>query len=111
MVELREFLQRKHMMDILLAVYQSPGSTQPELIEGDGRNTKFKRLTELCDKGFVAAKVSSLPRRNTIVYYVTDEGEKHARNIAALMEGRDPLNETNHRAPSEQGDLVNGKNT
>ena len=109
MVELREFLQRKHMMDVLLTIHQRPGITQPELIEGDGRNTKFKRLTELCDEGMVVAQVSTKPRRNTIVYYTTAEGEKHAKNIAALLEGRDPKEETNHRAPSGERGLVKGK--
>jgi len=90
-----ELLQRKHMVAVLLAIHRNPGLTQLELIDGEGRNTKFKRLGELCDEGLVIAKLSSKPRRNTVIYYTTDEGETLAENLANLLDGK-KINEKNH---------------
>ena len=108
MLEVWELLQRKHMVTVLLAIHKKPGIAQPEIIDGDGRSTKFKRLTELCDEGYVRVNVASLPRRNTIVYYTTDAGETLAKNLVNLLEGRNVSEETNHSASSEQRGLVKG---
>ena len=74
------------MMEVLLAIHNKPGITQPELIEGEGKATKFKRLQELCDVGFVNVRLSSAPRRNSIVYFTTDKGKNAGINIADLFE-------------------------
>jgi DNA-binding MarR family transcriptional regulator len=103
MQELKKFLDRKHMMDLLLELYERPGQTQAELIEGDGRMTRFKRLGELQQAGFIEPRVSTAARRNAIVYYLTEEGEKHARRFFNAYAGKDEEpSRSDHGAPSEQ---------
>ena len=106
MTNVWEILERKHAITVLVAIYENPGITQAQLIDGTpGRSTKFDRIKELYHAGLITVKISE-EHWSARDMYTTPEGSRLARNLINAREGRDVPDQTNHGTSAEQVDSV-----
>ena len=106
MAEVWDILERKYAMTVLIAIYERPGVTQAELIDGTpGRGAKFDRIKELYRAGLITVKISE-EHWSARSLYTTEEGSRIARNLINAREGRDVPEQTNHGSLTKQTDSV-----
>ena len=105
-MEIRELLEKKHAITVLLAVYKKPGIIQMELADKSlpGSTAKQERIREQIEAGLIKPD-SDGKNWTAIRYFVTDEGARIARGLINIESGSDVVM-TDHGAPSQEGNRV-----
>ena len=100
MKDLRELMGRKYAFDVLIFVYDNPGSMQKTIMEDGGTGVKVRRerLLELIDAKLI--KTESATNWKIIKHYCTEEGARIARGWLNIEEGREGM-PIDYGAPSE----------
>jgi hypothetical protein len=106
-MNIREILEKKHAITLLIIVHNNPGIVQKPLIgsEGKGRTAKIQRVKDLVKAGLLIEKRAS-DDWTALNYYVSEEGGKIARAIIKLETGEDP--ETNYGSSPLKGNKMKG---
>lgn len=89
MKDIRELMGQKFAMDVLIFVYENPGSMQKIIMEDGNTGTRVRRsrLLELIDANLV--RTESGTNWKVIKHFVTEEGARIARGWLALESGED----------------------
>lgn len=105
-MDIREFLGKRHAIDVLLCVYQNPGIVQKQLANKseNGSTAKLERIREAVDLNLIREEKSS-EHWSALVYYITDEGSRICKHLIAI-EGGDYSEPMDCGSPSEEGNTV-----
>lgn len=103
---IRELLERKHAITVLLTIYNNPGIIQKEIADKgqSGSTAKQDRIKEQIEAGLIRTD-SDGGNWTAIRYFVTDEGARLAKGLMALEAGQevDPID---YDTPSEEGHKI-----
>jgi len=101
---IEDLISRINSIKVLKGVYYNSGINQQELTDGEGKNSRIKRLKEFVEAGYIQEVKSSIGR-TVKTYYITDKGKIFMEKWLDIErgEGKMPIN---HGAPSEQGNKV-----
>lgn len=104
MVDYDELISRTNSIIVLKMVGANPGIGQRAIIDGDGRNSKLKRLNEMVDAKLIEERTIS-NGRIVKTYYLTPEGKRICHLLSGMNDGED-LRPMDCGSPSEEGDTV-----
>jgi len=105
-MDIREILERKHAITVLITIYDNPGIVQMKLADKKvrGSTAKQERIREQIEAGLIRPDTDG-GNWTAIRYFCTDRGAKIARMLIEIENGGD-VGPTDHRAPSEAGHQV-----
>lgn len=102
-MNIREILEKKHSITLLLKINECPGIMQKDLIEADqtGRTSKITRIKELIDLGLIEEKKSTKDW-TALTYNLTEEGERITKLLMMIENGEKAPGERNHNGTLEE---------
>lgn len=79
-----DLLERKHAMYVLVAIKENPNSTKTDImrLEKGDEKTKFQRINELIDHGYVDTVFSEGYSTKRLI--LTDKGERLVKSIESM---------------------------
>lgn len=86
MTKFDELISRTNSIYVLKRVGESPGIGQREIIDGDGRNSKLRRLNEFVEAGLIIERTLSAGRILK-QYYLSEKGERFLKMYLEFEEG------------------------
>lgn len=75
MTKFDDLISRTNSIYVLKRVGENPGIGQREIIDGDGRNSKLRRLNEFVDAGLIIERTLSAGR-TLKQYHLSEKGER-----------------------------------
>ena len=88
MTKFDDLISRTNSICVLKIVGENPGIGQREVIEGDGRNSKLRRLIEFVEAGLIVEKTISAGR-TVKQYYLSEKGERFLKMYLDFENGED----------------------